>query len=216
MTLFAGLSIFVGLAVAGVLLSDRRQWRAGVWIAKPLASAGFVAAAVVAGAPESPYGIAVLVALSLSALGDVFLIPHSKKCFLAGLVSFLAAHVAFGVALWLHGTAWLPAGLVLVVLIAPAVLVERWLLSRVPKKLRLPVHAYMVAITLMVAMAAGAGVASRHWLIPAAALVFYVSDLSVARDRFVTPGFANRLWGMPLYYGAQLLFALTTASCSHC
>ena len=31
----------------------------------------------------------------------------------------------------------------------------------------------------------------------------------VARDRFIAPGFANAAWGLPLYYGAQLVLALT-------
>ena len=33
----------------------------------------------------------------------------------------------------------------------------------------------------------------------------------MARDRFVAPGFDNRLWGLPLYYGAQIWFALLAA-----
>ena len=37
--------------------------------------------------------------------------------------------------------------------------------------------------------------------------MFVVSDLAVARDNFVTPGFTNRLSGLPLYYGGQLLLA---------
>jgi hypothetical protein len=39
--------------------------------------------------------------------------------------------------------------------------------------------------------------------------LFYVSDLAVARDRFIAPGFANAAWGLPLYYGGQLVLALT-------
>ena len=41
------------------------------------------------------------------------------------------------------------------------------------------------------------------------ALAFYLSDLSVARDRFVRPAFVNRAWGLPLYYGAQFVLAAT-------
>ncbi len=37
--------------------------------------------------------------------------------------------------------------------------------------------------------------------------MFTVSDIAVVRDRFVTTGFVNRLWGLPLYYAAQLLIA---------
>jgi hypothetical protein len=39
-----------------------------------------------------------------------------------------------------------------------------------------------------------------------------VSDLFVARDRFVQPGFVNRLLGLPLYYAAQAMLAISTAS----
>jgi hypothetical protein len=42
----------------------------------------------------------------------------------------------------------------------------------------------------------------------AGALLFYLSDLAVARDRFVRPGLANRLVGLPLYYAGQVLLAL--------
>ena len=41
--------------------------------------------------------------------------------------------------------------------------------------------------------------------------MFWMSDISVARARFKSAGFGNRLWGLPLYYAAQLVFALTTA-----
>jgi uncharacterized membrane protein YhhN len=37
--------------------------------------------------------------------------------------------------------------------------------------------------------------------------LFFISDLAVARDRFVAPSFANRSWGLPSYYAGQLLLA---------
>jgi len=43
--------------------------------------------------------------------------------------------------------------------------------------------------------------------IRAGAVLFWLSDLAVARDRFVRPGFVNPLVGLPLYYAAQLLLA---------
>ena len=36
--------------------------------------------------------------------------------------------------------------------------------------------------------------------------MFFLSDLCVARDRFVSPGWENRAVGLPLYFGAQLLY----------
>ena len=44
------------------------------------------------------------------------------------------------------------------------------------------------------------------------ALGFFLSDLAVARERFVAKGFTNKLWGLPLYYGAQLLLAWTAGA----
>jgi hypothetical protein len=44
------------------------------------------------------------------------------------------------------------------------------------------------------------------------ALAFTASDVSVARDRFVREDFFNRAWGLPLYYCAQLLLALSPAA----
>ena len=36
------------------------------------------------------------------------------------------------------------------------------------------------------------------------------ADLFVARERFVSPAFGNRAIGLPLYYAAQILFAVST------
>jgi uncharacterized membrane protein YhhN len=41
------------------------------------------------------------------------------------------------------------------------------------------------------------------------ALMFYFSDIFVARERFVTHEFANRLIGLPLYYTGQFLLAFS-------
>jgi uncharacterized membrane protein YhhN len=54
----------------------------------------------------------------------------------------------------------------------------------------------------------GAGVAG--WLIASGATLFYLSDFTVARDRFVPgAGFANRAIGLALYYAAQFLLAFS-------
>ena len=50
---------------------------------------------------------------------------------------------------------------------------------------------------------------SARRLILAGALAFYLSDLFVARHRFVQQGFSNRLAGLPLYYAGQFCLALS-------
>ena len=63
--------------------------------------------------------------------------------------------------------------------------------------------AYVVAITAMVIGAIALG--NPRFL--AGAALFFASDLAVARDKFVAPGFTNRAWGLPAYYAGQLLIA---------
>ena len=41
----------------------------------------------------------------------------------------------------------------------------------------------------------------------AGARLFFVSDLTVARDRFVARASANKAWGLPAYFSGQLLIA---------
>jgi uncharacterized membrane protein YhhN len=72
------------------------------------------------------------------------------------------------------------------------------------------VLAYIVVITVMLAVAVSVTPSGAPWPVLPAAVAFYASDLAVARDRFVTPGFINRAFGLPLYYAAQLLFAVST------
>ena len=200
-----------GAAVLGLLLAERRGFRPGVWVAKPLASAGFVALALARGAGDTPYGRWVLVALAFGWLGDVLLIPKgAKHAFAAGLASFLLGHLAFVAAFWVRGTQplWLAAGALCVAALAVPVL--RWLGPHVPASLRTAVHAYVAVISAMVATAAGAFGATGDAQLLAGAIAFFGSDLAVARERFVEKSFTNKLWGLPLYYGAQLLLAGTT------
>src|SRR5690606_4237677 len=83
------------VATALLLVAEARGSVAGRWVWKPLASTGFIAAALAAGAWQTTYGRLVLLALVLSWWGDVLLIPRTRAAFTAGLASFLAGHVAF-------------------------------------------------------------------------------------------------------------------------
>ncbi|MBI5070066.1 MAG: lysoplasmalogenase [Deltaproteobacteria bacterium] len=167
-------------------------------LTKLAASLGFVGLALALGV-DAPFDRLVLAALLLSLLGDALLLSAARPMFLAGLVAFLLAHVAYAVAFLGEGSIppWpLP-------LLALGVgLVLRWLWPHLGP-MKGPVVAYCVVIAVMVA--AAMGVASAE--VRAGAVLFFLSDLLVARDRFVAPGLANRAVGLPLYYGAQLLLA---------
>ncbi|MBI3543918.1 MAG: lysoplasmalogenase [Deltaproteobacteria bacterium] len=191
------------------MVADSRASKRGKWIFKPLASALFVATGFAAGACDSSPGRWIAVGLVLGAIGDVLLIPDNKKTFLLGLGIFLLGHVAYVVSFLVMGADGGSTAMALLPLAFVAAIVWRWLKAHVEAKLRVPVLAYMVVITGMVALSFGAWRAGASWRWFAAAVSFYLSDLSVARDRFVSHGFVNRAWGLPLYYGAQLAFALT-------
>lgn len=203
-----GLTIAGAVAVVVLVWSEYggSRWRL---LAKPAASACFIAVALLAGALDTGYGRWVVVALVLSAAGDVALLGRSSAAFLAGLGSFLLGHLAYVVAFGVRGIAGAATVVAIAVLAGPAILVIRWLWPHVPAEMRPPVSAYTIVISLMVATAVGTVVADGDPRIAAAAAMFYCSDLAVARDRFVAPGFVNRLWGLPLYYAAQFLFAWT-------
>jgi uncharacterized membrane protein YhhN len=199
------------VAVGALLFAEFRGVRALVWVAKPLASSGFVAASLASGALESAYGRSVLFALVLCWLGDVLLIPQARAAFLAGLVSFLLGHVAFAFAFAQRGIALGFGAPALVAALAGGLVFLRYCEPHVPAALRHPVRVYVAAISLMLACAAGTLGKAGDPTILLGALMFWLSDLAVARDRFIAPGPWNRLWGLPLYYGAQLVLASTVA-----
>ncbi len=180
------------------------EWRRSSvrYIAKPLASAGFVIVGLIALDLDSTYGLTVLVGLILGAIGDIALLGRGERSFLLGLGAFLIGHVALTVAFTGAATAALPG---VPVAILFSIVVWRWLTPHVKGALRGPVVAYVLVITAMIASALGA--ASAHPLAALGAGLFALSDVAVARDRFVSPGVANRIWGLPLYYLAQVLIA---------
>jgi len=196
------------LAVAALLFFERTGRPAGVWVSKPLASTAFVGAALAAGALDSAYGRAVLAGLVLSWFGDVFLIPRGRpRVFLAGVLSFLAGHVVYAFAFVFRGIDTSALAVTSLATAAIALVVLRWLAARVPAEMKVAVPAYILIISIMVVCSIASFAARGNAWIPVGAIGFYLSDLSVARDRFVVPAFVNRLWGLPLYYAAQVALA---------
>jgi uncharacterized membrane protein YhhN len=203
-------ALVCAVAVAVLLIAEARGSAAGRWLSKPIASAAFVWAAAAGGAIHSWYGRLVLAALCLCWLGDVLLIPKGREAwFRAGIGAFLLGHVAFACAFatrpW-HAVTF-AIGVVLMGLFGWRV--WRWLQGRVPAGLAAAVAAYIVTICAMAACAMAAAAGGGPAAIAVGALAFVASDLPVARDRFVAPGFGNVAWGLPVYYAAQLVLAGT-------
>jgi uncharacterized membrane protein YhhN len=203
------LMTLVGLVA---LLAGEHKDRPGLRAAgKPFASLGFLVAAVGFGAFESRYGKIVFAGLVLGALGDVFLLGRARQFFIGGLVSFLLGHVAYVVAFASLGVDPTAAAVTALVMAVVMFFVGRWVFPHAPK-MRAPISAYMLVIALMCVAAVGAYGAGAPWMIPVGAVMFTASDIAVVRDRFVSKGFINRAWGLPLYYAAQLLIAWSIAA----
>jgi len=177
-------------------------------LAKAAASAGFILVALSSGGTSQGYGRLVLLALALSWIGDLALTFASARAFRAGLVAFLLGHVAYSLAFGSRGLDALATALAAVVVATIAFAVWRWLAPHVGDMAG-PVTAYIVVISLMVVLALGTSAHEMDPRIAAGALLFFVSDLFVAREQFVTRGIENRIIGLPLYYTAQVLLALT-------
>jgi len=202
--------------LAALLFFAKKESTRGLLLTKPVLSALFVMTALVGPHTNPKYFVLVLSGLLLCMAGDVFLIFFSsKRLFLAGLVSFLAGHVLFSIAFFSMASPGTPALIVAVLCMVISGSVFAWLKPRLGAML-VPVVTYISVITIMVIGAASLmgneqlSFAGRT-LAFSGAILFYVSDIFVARHRFIKNEYVNRLAGLPLYYAGQFMIAYTTA-----
>jgi uncharacterized membrane protein YhhN len=206
------------IAIAAPLLLIVLLWaiksdrpRPGV-VVKTALSALFVTTALLQPQGAPLYGRFILLGLVLSMGGDVALALSAPAAFRTGLALFLLGHVAYTCAFlttWSLGT-W---ALAFALAAAASGGVVYHLLRPHLGSFRAPVLAYVVAISLMLVAAAAVldhpyETATRR-LVLLGALLFYLSDLFVARHRFVQAAFANRLVGLSLYYAGQFMLAVS-------
>lgn len=191
--------------VATLILEQQSPVRSRT--AKMIAATGFLIVAISAGALDTTFGTFVFAALVFSWAGDLALSYPGQRSFLVGLVVFLLGHVAYAAAFAVRGI----NGIVTVVAVIAAVLLAAsilpWLMPHVSEAMRNPVVAYLVVISAMLVAATGTHGSDPDWRIVGGAGLFYLSDIFVARHRFVAPGAINRRVGLPMYFGAQLLLA---------
>jgi uncharacterized membrane protein YhhN len=187
-----GIALFIAIidwfAVAKNLTALRFLSKPGVMVAL----LGWIAITSGFTSPVTWFALAIILSLG----GDVFLLLP-EAYFSAGLVSFLFAHVAYIIGL---NQTLPPINLATLILLGIIALtatglyrqIAAGLKSRDKSRLKLPVFIYVIVISLMVFSALVTLVRpDSQWrtypalLVSAGSLLFFISDASLAWDRFV-------------------------------
>ena len=207
--------IAAAVLLAGLLFFEKKGNQRGKLPTKTILSCLFILTALLQPHPFPEYVYILLSGLIFGLGGDVFLALPQERMFLFGLVSFLLGHVCYVLGFFyvadLNPWTWGGGAIGLAV----SGLVFFWLRPHLGSML-VPVIAYIIVITAMVIGAFTALGDTRlpptgRFLVIFGAVSFYISDLFVARDRFLKTEFTNRLLGLPLYYAGQFLLAFSVA-----
>ncbi|HSJ56004.1 MAG TPA: lysoplasmalogenase [Anaerolineae bacterium] len=210
--LIPAIAVTVSLTVWAQFRHDDRQ----VYLWKPLSTVLVIAIALLSlPQPEARPAFTwwVTAGLVLSLGGDVALMFKSSRAFLVGLVLFLLAHIAYAAGFTLFN-GFHPQDLVtavaLLIIAVPIYLYLRPGLGR----MHTPVVLYILVILVMVhrALSTFFGdtfTTTQAWLLSLGAILFLLSDLILAVDRFRHPFELGRL-RLHLYYAGQILIALST------
>jgi len=206
----------IGLALVVALLdwlAVAKKWKTLEYIAKPgvmvvlliwLASVGGFQGYLI------PFGLGLLFSMA----GDIFLMLPKER-FVAGLVSFLLAHVAYIIG---FNDTFPPMNLVTLVVAALVALVAFRLYTRIAggltasgnDKLKIPVLVYSIVISIML-LSALLTLIKPEWTAISAllaafgALLFFLSDSCLAWNKFVQPLPNGRLIVIITYHVGQIL-----------
>lgn len=207
------LTLLAAASAALAIWAERRGARRAFYLFKPLTTLLILALAAAAPQPVSR-GFQALVCLGLlfSLAGDVFLmLPRDR--FVAGLASFLVAHL-FYVAAFAPRPMTLAASLVLAALVAYGIVLLRALWPRLGG-LRVPVTVYAAALLVMAWQAAERWTALQTAPALLAAIgagLFVISDSVLAWGRFRKPLAHGQAVVLATYWAAQWLIASSVST----
>lgn len=208
---------FIVIALLFAALESLALWKNLPWLerlAKPAVMLVLFAALFVTTGLDGAllwFGLGILLSLT----GDVLLMIALDRFFLLGLVAFLFAHLAYLVGFNIPLPEFSSWGLILAVMIGwGGVRIIGRILSALEAKgqarMRLPIAIYSVVISLMLLSAMlkltdltwGAG---ASLLVGVGALLFYLSDIILAWNKFVTPIPHGRIYNIGVYHLGQIV-----------
>ena len=197
----------------GLLHFEKREKPWGIVLLKASLSSLFVLVVLTQPHPIPRYYYFLLTGLVFCWAGDIFLSLTLPGMFLAGLVSFLLGHILYNLGFfYLSGiNQWTWAGSFIV--LVSSVTAYVWLRPHLGS-MKTPVLLYIAVISVMISGASsvmGDINLEKPFRIMTltGAVAFYLSDIFVARDRFIRAEFLNRLTGLPMYYAGQFLIAFS-------
>lgn len=172
---------------------------------RPVAKPGSMVALILVALLLEPFDAGIrtifVIGLGLSLAGDVFLMLN-ERWFVAGLASFLLAHIAYIAGMVVVPTEWWAVAVGLGVVVMAFHAIGRRIVGAVgtgTPELVMPVIAYVAVISAMVVVAFGTG---SVWA-AGGAFLFYTSDSILAWNRFVTPTRSGPVMVMATYHLAQ-------------
>mgnify|MGYP001218952580 FL=1 len=201
--------------LAGLLYFEKKESVRGILCTKPLLSSLFIVMAVTQAHGNMNYFYIILAGLVFCFIGDVCLILFfNEKIFEAGLAAFLIGHIIYSAAFFRKPDSMMILIAFAFLLIIAAAVIFLKLKPHLEGMIK-PVIAYIVIISVMAFTAfslreSGTQSVLAGNIVFAAALIFYLSDIFVARHRFVRKKFINRATGLPMYYAAQFMIAYST------
>ena len=147
------------------------------------------------------YGLFVFIGLIFCWFGDYL------GNFKMTVIAFLLAHFSFILAFAFRGVKRIRLLKALPTVLVAGGIICYWLYPHIPQTEWIFIIGYIIIISAMVIFAFGTQ--PRCPIIVFAAILFYISDIFVARWRFVDTGSINAFFCYPLYYTSCILFAFS-------
>jgi uncharacterized membrane protein YhhN len=208
------LIITVFLLIRAEFANNRKM----IHVVKPISILLVIVAALLSFGQESvdvSYTAGIVAGLVLCMVGDIMLMfPDNKRAFLIGLIFFLLGHVAYTITFIAYtsfgSTDYISAGIILVIGLAFFI----YLLPNLGS-MKVPIIFYILVISVMVNRAIAAFDAeafneTQATIIAAGAILFYISDVVLAANRYGKPMKYNRI-SLAFYFAGQYLIAISAS-----